>query len=533
MLNIFNNKKQHKNYFLDFISKSALPSFRDGKIGYAVVLHSVFALDDEKQLHIEVANAYVGLLSQNTIKKLVYIEENCRCYVDYYGYDSHSWRPDWKNTDMSRARFNYLSNEQYIAVLKLGTFHADGYCRQRCMEELCGYADTLPFFMLRMNDWVEEIREKAFELACGRLEVCDIYELSSAMPMLEKLRNSRRRKSAYLNKIEEFFTQNIASKMSTLKLDEVHTYDIAIKNAIYRFVNKNRVLSLEAMEELLHYEKESYGKRLITRGILYQYDCDFERIQGYLKSKNGMVRYETLVYWYYTKIKEPWEGLETLLMDRVKRIRLEAGYILEKHKVLDVLDYYKSKLANEVSATAIYGIGEHGGSSDIELIKPYFEDEDTRLVKAALSAYMSIAAEKGEDLYWKYLLDERASVCKRAYHAIRKYDIHYGAKTLYDEFLKNDNELTRAYLLELICVEPSTWGRLPYLLRLWGRNDIYKQQGYRISLAIDDRSMYASITKDEAQEILDILDELAKTKPILTVERIRKPIEFDLQFVSK
>lgn len=530
---LLNSDKQKKENLTDFVSKIALPSFREGNLSYLSILHSVFALDKARHIQIEIADAYVSLLSQRTIKQFLYIEEHCRCYPMYYDWDaSRIWKPCWSRVNLSRKHFRHLSDPQYLSVLKLGTFHTDGYCRQKCMEELSVYTDTLPFFILRMNDWVEEIREPAYTFAGKRLETCGMHELFSAMPMLDKLINSRRRKAEYVNNIKQTITAAVISKAPTIELDKVHTYDITIRNSIYRFVGGSQTLSLDAMETLLHHAKDSYGKRMLIRGILYHYDIDPSKIEAYLKNKNGIVRYETLVYRYGIK-KEPWEGLTELLMDKIKRIRLEAGYILEKHNVLNVLEYYKKILAENVSVTAIYGIGEHGSSRDIDLIKPYLKEKDERLVKAALTTYMNLTADKGGDICWKYLLDSRVIICKCAFTAIKKYKIHYGSMLLYNEYQKQDNEMTKKYLLELICTDPSTWGRLPYLLKLWGSDTISKEQEDRLLSAIGGRSMYAHVTQKEAQTIRELLDQLSQTKPISTMDQLKKKIEFDLKFVTK
>lgn len=530
---IFKKKNPNGDFFMDFVSRTALPSFHNGNVNYSKILQGVFTFDNAQHYHIEVADAYTKLLSQSTIKQLLYIEENCRHYLDYYDWDTQLQTSGWTNINMSRQRFRHLSDEQYLSVLKFGTFHADGYCRQKCMRELSAYANTLPFFVLRMNDWVEAIREEAFVFACRRLEVCDIHELMSAMPMLDKLKGSRRRKNEYLNKLEQLFTENIASKTQAMELDKVHTYEVTIKNSIYRFVNRNLVLSLEAMDTLLQYERESYGKRMLILGIFRHFDIPVEKMDRYLTDKSSVVRYETLVYRYYTKMKEPWENLTELLMDRCKKIRLEAGYILEKHKVINVLDYYKVRLSENVTAIAISGIGEQGSISDIGLITPYLEYEDERLVKAALTAYISLMAQKGEEIYWKYLLDDRASVCKRAYLSVKKFQIHFGPERLYNEYLAQDNELIRKFLLELLCTEPSTWGRLPWLLKLWGSDAVPEEQGYKLRTAIRSRSMYGRVSQDEAQKIRDLLDELSENRPLLPVAQLRKSIEFDLKFVTQ
>lgn len=530
-LKAFDNKSRQNSDLLDFISNTALPLFKEGKIEAICALQEAFAFEGEKEFHIEIAEAYVKLLAENTVKGLIYISENCRNSM--YGYFDFKGN-DWKNTDMSRKRFEHLSCEQYIAVLKLGTFHSDGYCRQRCIEELAAYSGTLPFLVLRMNDWVKKIRNRAYVLALRQLERCDIYELLYSIPMLDKLRGSGRRDGEYLQKFEELFAQGIIKKMPELELCEVHTYEAAIKNAVYRFINKNRLLSNEAMETLLDCEKESYGKRLITLGIFKHYDCSFAQIQKYLENKSAVVRYESLVYWYYTKAKEPWEGLERLLMDKTKRIRLEAAYILKKHEVLEPIEYYRGKLKEDVTAAALYGIGEQGKQEDISLLEPYLEYSDERLARAALSSYLSLAGEEGADICWKYLTGEQASLRKTAYLAAKRHNIHYGPKRLYDEILKSKNEMAKNYLIKLIGIEPSTWERLPYLLRLWGSSSQAAEQNMQaVYAAISKRSMWAKVTRENAEEIKQALADIEySVKYKDEYNQIKKQILFELKHVT-
>ena len=529
---IFDKDKMKKEYLMDFVSRTALSSFQEGSYSYISILQNVFALNNAKHYHIEIANAYTALLSKSTIKQLIYIEENSRHYLMYYDWNpSHLFHPRWDQVDMSRKRFSCLSDSQYLSVLKLGTFHEDGYCRQNCMKELSGHTGTLLFFMLRMNDWVKEIRELAYVYAKERLAVCDMHELISAMPILYKLKNSGRRTREHLNSIEQFINASIISKAQSMELDKVHTYDITIRNAVYRFVSANPVLSLDAMETLLHYAKDSFGKRMIIKGILEHYPKDFENILDYLNDKSGIVRYEALLYWY-EKTKEPWADLTDLLMDKIKKIRLLAAYILEKHQVLHVLDHYKNALSSEASPIALYGIGEHGSYKDVTLVEPYLNSKEEHLEKAALAVYLNLLADHREELCRKYLFDNRSPFRKLAYIHIRKYKIHYGAKYLYEEYEKQEDELLRRYLLTLIYAEPS-WQRLPYLLKLWGSESVSKEQADKLFIAIQRRNMYARISQEEALEIRNILEELSHKKPASIINPIKKGIEFDLRLVTR
>jgi len=79
------------------------------------------------------------------------------------------------------------------AVLILGCMSADGFLQQKCLNELAGYTNSLLFLLIRLNDWVKEIRGDAYKLSIQRIKVSDARELLMALPVLEKLKNTYRK----------------------------------------------------------------------------------------------------------------------------------------------------------------------------------------------------------------------------------------------------------------------------------------------------------------------------------------------------
>lgn len=54
-LKTFDNKTRPSSNLLDFISNTALPLFKEGKIEAICALQEAFAFEGEKKLHIEIA----------------------------------------------------------------------------------------------------------------------------------------------------------------------------------------------------------------------------------------------------------------------------------------------------------------------------------------------------------------------------------------------------------------------------------------------------------------------------------------------
>ena len=103
------------------------------------------------------------------------------------------WSIDGKELDIREKKDWYRSDRDYFWVLALGSFHPKGYYRQVCLEEIAGYPNALPFLVLRLNDWVGQVRLAAARAVLTRLEICPLDELFMAMMALDKVKRSGRK----------------------------------------------------------------------------------------------------------------------------------------------------------------------------------------------------------------------------------------------------------------------------------------------------------------------------------------------------
>jgi len=515
--------------YLAYVQDFALSEFKKGNYGYGNILQGVMAEERETTLQTEIASAYEECLAGISTKELIRLSEGFRDYFDdeWITYTRRT-NIDWANADVAREKFPHLTDCQYFAVLKFGTFMADGYYRQRCMEALGDAEGSLPFILLRLNDWVGEIQESAFRLAKRRLEECGVSELFMALPVLEKVEGSGRRSDGHILQIKELTEKALAARFDQIAetaLEEIHGYEIHVKNALYRFVRQNKVLGRERMKYLLRLEKTGYGKMLLILGIFAHYGYGQDEMEQYLSSGSAIVRYHALVFRYENE-HNAWAGLEEMLFDRSKRIRDYAAYIIEKHTGKCILNEYRERMSVQPSREALLGIGEHGSEKDIGCIIPFLEAEEEVLVRAALEAYGRLAAESGSEFYWKFLCGSRPVLVRQAYRIIRKYRVHFGAEQVYQAFLKSRGKMAEKYFLELLLGEPS-WERLPYLLMLYGDRTLGEDERGMVLAGMGGRHLYTKISSRQGQWIEELLARQADAIP----EQVRKGILFDLKYV--
>lgn len=497
--------------------------------------------EKEKQLQIDIAKANEELLRDISVKKLIWLSENFRngqCeYIYIDGCDKRLYERNYgrnyrQGFNVSRRRFRYLTDSQYWATLKLGTFAGNGYYRQKCMERLQNAEGSLPFLILRMNDWVVPIRESAWQLSQKRMRKCGLYELFWSLPMLEKVKNSTRRKGAYISSLEAQAESLIRQKLQSAPegtLDEIHRYEIQIKNAVYRFINCYPVLKREQMERLLVQERTGYGQTLLILAIFRHYGYDSIAAEKYLHAKSAVVRYHTLVY-RYEQERDVWNGLQEMLLDESRRVRDYAGYILEKHTDMDITAFYLQELERNATKTVLSGIGEHGTKKEAEVLKPFLNEERAPMCKAALNAYGKLLQEEGAEIYWGYLSDTRPVMARQAYRCVRKYGISYGAPRLYEAYLQNRSDFMSDCFLTLLLGEPF-WTRLPFLLRLYGQEALPENQRRMIKEGIccKRHMLYDSVSGQQAEVIRGLLEQNREKLP----EAVCKEILFDLKYVTR
>ena len=462
------------------------------------------------------------MLENFTMQQMIRLSENFRQYT------SMEWSIDWKEIDIRSMKGWFESEKDYVYALILGSFHPNGYYREACLGEMSACEGTLPYMVLRLNDWVEPVRLLAFRSAMDRLGDCPLKELFAAMMALDKVKASGRRDGGKLAEIEQIIGERLEHGAADLEPESILTMEYAVRKCIYRYLMSGVRLERQTVEMLLARERHSFCQRLMISGLLAHYDCPAQIVEGYMRHPSACVRRRAMEY-QYAVLGRSWDGIENMLLDASHTIRDMAAYILRKHSDVDIPAFYREHLSDGSPVTAILGIGEQGDRSMADLITPFLSHEDGRVVKSALEALGHLMGAAGEEIFWNSLFDPRATVSKASYLCIRKNGIRYGAGIL-DERQKQQAVSAgaphvRRYLIQLLLQEPS-WERLPYLIGLYGDPSV-EELKEKILGAIGTRSLYTRISRNQADIIRQALDETGTELP----EKLAEDIRFDMKFV--
>lgn len=512
-------KRSQKTQYTEWIRKQVgewAEKLTAGDLTALRVVYGAFSTDDAALIGLA-GEAVEGVLRGMDRAQLLKL---CGRFRDC---TSMEWEVDWAEVSPESLK-SVLREEAYRYVLILGSFHPNGYFREKCMQEMAGYRGMLFWLFFRANDWVREIREEACRILGAYLQKADARELFDGMPAFERLQNCRRRTEAQMGRLWEQVEDRMFLALGEIDICEIPCMEPCVRSALYRMVIRSGSLTLQEMDVLLQREKMSSLKRILTGGILGRPDCTLERAEGYLADTSAVIRRMAVEY-KYERLRDSWPGLERMLLDSGRGVRGYAVYILERHGKLDIRGYYLEHLGDERPEYAILGLGEYSRQGNLSNLTECLGRPERKILKCTLLALGYQEDFRDEELLWTYLLDERNDISKAAYLSMRKRDFHPGAERLYDAYMKAGEDHRRRYLLELLFREGS-WNRLPWLIRLY-RRDLPEERNRKILDGISCRFMYGRLQQPLRQDIFRALEENGGQLP----DGVEKGILYDMKFL--
>jgi len=508
-------KRRVRSCWQDVI-ETALEKLEAGDSRALLTVYCAFAVGDRGLIR------RAGAAIRRYLEKMN-LGQMIRLYERFRTFTTLEWSIDWAVLPLEPV-LAVLGREEQKAMLILGTFHPNGYFRERCMVELAKTGGCLPYLMLRANDWARPVRQRAFALLEHVLGQCSAEEILSSMPVLEKLRCSGRRSDEELRKLEEQVWVRLRQALEGTDWQSIWPEDFSVRKALYCLGIDRKLLSMEQMDLWLKREKNSCGMAILIRGILRHPDCTLDRAEAYLAYPNAQIRRRALEYRYEHR-KESWPELPAMLLDSGRGVREYAAYILERHTTLDIREYYLSHLQDERPEYAILGLSEYSSRGNVAALLPGLANPSRRVQKYTLLALGRQEDFEDEELLWRYLLSGQVDISKAAYLSMQKRGFYPGAERLYHAYCGAEQEHEKRYLLRLLLRENS-WDRLPWLIRIY-EESLPEQEKRLVSGGIWCRFMYARVSEVQKEEVRRALKEKKGSLP----KGVEEGILYDMKFV--
>ena len=177
----------------------------------------------------EAAHKIAGFMGNLDSDQLLRLSERFRQY------SSMDWTIWWEKVDLNFWKSSVDSRYDYLWAVRLGTFHPNGYFREKCIWELAGDKESVRFVLLRLNDWAKPVREAAEGVAAHITEL-SAEELVACLPYLQKVKQGCRRSNRYLQKLEADVAEMLQRKLADVDILHLNRYDTKARKYLYKLL---------------------------------------------------------------------------------------------------------------------------------------------------------------------------------------------------------------------------------------------------------------------------------------------------------
>ncbi len=308
--------------------------------------------------------------------------------------------------------------------LGLASFHFNGYIREEALRPLGDVFNgtELPFLLLRLNDWVPQVRSTAEGFIRARIEGDYAHFFINNLALITRLRSTHRgREQAVIGPIEALLKSEDGRQAVIAGMDSP---DMQVKRECYRLALRSNLDQHSIVEKALNEEAPeirrwgaeslaSVPESTASEGLLSRLRAD--RLPA-VRRQALQISCERI-----PEAPRPW--LEHALLDSHPAVRGYAQSHLGKQLGANIRQFYVDALGRSDPRSvysALSGLGETGGSADVDLILPYVSHEFSKVRRAAIRSLARLHTGGFVDLFVQYLSDATASVSREAMKALAR-----------------------------------------------------------------------------------------------------------------
>lgn len=387
-------------------------------------------------------------------------DDMCRADIRMRETTSMVWRIDWRRLRVEHFITLQMSEEEQRAVLVFASFHPNGYIREQAVQLLRFYDHTLPFLLLRANDWVTPVREAAFTALSEKIKAASEEEIIEALPLVEKLRKKKRWEYDGIRSI-------IVSRMNCQLAEKgLESKDIRARRFCIFFLSESAAANGTALWNHLSNEKDPFLRRMVFQ-LLLQGNADPNRLcKQLLQDKYPPNRVLALQTLCHAKSYLAFHAAEIMVFDKNAQVRsIARRMVSQKDQTIDFRQIYLDHLSASTSVSLL-GLGETGSREDCPLIASYLADDRISVIRAAMVVLMRLDPGTFLPHITELLSSEHPGIVKTAALLIRKCGGCQYERVF--EILKNTASENTKEKCALLLFSAPKWKALIYMLTLIG-----------------------------------------------------------------
>lgn len=325
------------------------------------------------------------LLSALSYKEIKFLENFYR--NTYYGYD---FEDDMRTVDLGKLSKKVLDNKYKEAIFCVLTLNGNGYVRAFAINSLvnASYGKKVPFIVLRLNDWVENVRCDAEVALNSIIANQEMFEsLLESLPLFDNIGDWKR---------SDFFGLKV--RLNTLLIDSknrpllwmkfLHSKDCRIKRSIFSYLmafkddstlllglkSKDPIIIKQCISFILDSDNEVDPNILLP--VLIKIKSSACKLAGIELASRSYERHLLLAY------------LVDLLLDRSFTVReFTRLKIKSLEPTFDFVKYYQVLLTTPLvnRSNVLTALGEVCDSSWYSFFESFCFEDDVKVRLAAVS----------------------------------------------------------------------------------------------------------------------------------------------------
>lgn len=311
---------------------------------------------------------------------------------------------------------------RYSVACGLLSLHWNGHVREaavRCLGS-SGEAQAVPFLLLRLNDWVTQVRGAAKEALAACVASAGLEPLVLHLPLLARLeRGARARAGGFVEEIRQMLLQQPAAVYAGLQ-----SPDRAVRKECMRLA---AAATRATREELIARGLASLDPAVQLLALPYALESAqpsrwLEPALAFLSSRLVPLRLAALDALSLLSPERSLEAARGALLDPCTSVRHLARWILSRAEEQGFAILYRQVLAEPPAGDrligALGGLGETGTKDDLAKVVPFLEHPRARVKKAAVRAAAKLAPLSQVSLFVPLLLSSSSRVSCEARRAL-------------------------------------------------------------------------------------------------------------------
>ena len=435
-------------------------------------------------------------------------------YAAYHFYNIQNWQ-SLRPSDVGRI----AQSEFATSLVGLASSHFSGYVRESAVAELASQrtGKELPFLLIRLNDWVPQVRTVAEQAVRARIEPAYAVHLLANISLVLRLRVCGRAEKKLVDDICDLLKRD---ECKDVLLAGTTSKDKAVRRISFQLAAEAEPSTRAAIIRAAMTDPDAVARSWAVRHFLPDVLPDElpDVVKPMLTDRFMPVRRDAL---WYAATKRPdvaKQPLRAALLDNHVSMRETARQFLAAAEVKDAAEFYTCALGNgsdKQHFAAICGLGETGKAADATLVVPFLKSPLTKIRRAAAYAISRLDLEGQLERLVGLLPDAKPSVSREALKALQSKARYIPLADLENLFVTGADFHIRRNALTLI-LHTDKWKKLPLLLKACADKDTrIAEQAAKASRAwlSNYNSSFAEPKRDDYQKISTALSQFESSLP--------------------